>query len=111
MELILQLFLPLFGYVVISFFIVFLFSLAMKRWVLFIPSFSLLLLSGYLFLLEKTQKAKEGELPLDTHLLSVPSFGTAFINMLIAPLILFTLIWTVLFLVKFNYKDKKVQDR
>ena len=101
----------LFGYAVISFFIVFLFALAKKQWVLFIPSFSLLLLSGYLFLLEKAQRAKEGDLPVDWHPFSVPSFGTAFINMLIAPLIFFTLIWAVFFLVKFNYKDRKVQDR
>lgn len=94
---------------VISYGIVSLFALAKRLWVLLIPLFSSLLLGGYLFFLERVQEAEERKLPLNyySHPFSEPSTGTSFILLLVVPLIFCTFIWTVYFLVKVDYKDKK----
>ncbi|MBT2606538.1 hypothetical protein [Peribacillus frigoritolerans] len=92
----------------VSFVIVYLFAVAKKNWLLFIPAPFSLLLGGYFYFLSQFQRIQEDKLPANyySHPFSEPSVNTNFILLLLTPLIICTLIWTII-LYKLQVKRNK----
>ena len=92
---------------IVSLVMVYLFAFAKKNWLLFFPSLFSLLLGGYLYFLSQFQRIKEDKLSANyySHPFSEPSVNTNFILLLLTPLIICTLIWTIIF-----YKLKVKRD-
>ncbi|WP_249596632.1 hypothetical protein [Peribacillus frigoritolerans] len=99
---------------IVSFVTGYLFAVVKKSWLLFIPSLFSLILGGYLFFLSQFQRIQEDYLSVNyySHPFSEPSVNTNFILLLLTPLIICTLIWTIILYklqVKRHTKEKNTK--